>query len=151
MSEKNPIRVFVSHTFQESDDYLRVFEFLESVDNFFYLNCSKPENMPGGGGLPAIKDELIAQIKESEAVVILASQYLEKTDLTKYQMDVAEANEIPTIGIRPFGGVAESPPELIERVNAHIEWNEREMVDAIKKHARLEDTSRWETVEFTLD
>ena len=46
VSEDNPIRVFVTHTFEESNDYLRVFEFLESVDNFFYLNVSKPDNVP---------------------------------------------------------------------------------------------------------
>jgi hypothetical protein len=151
VSEANPIRVFVSHTFQESDDYLRFFEFLESVDRFFYLNCSKPENVPQSGGLPAIKDELIAQIKECEAVVILASQYIEQKDLTRYQMDVAEANGKPVIAIRPFGGVLETPKDLIDRASEHIEWNEREMVDALKRQARLEDTSRWETIEFTLD
>ena len=35
MSEDNPIRVFLTHNFKESVDYLRVFEFLESVDRFF--------------------------------------------------------------------------------------------------------------------
>lgn len=151
MSEKNPIRVFVTHTFQQHDDYLRVFEFLESVDRFFYLNCSKPENMPETGGLESIKDELIRQIKECEAVIVLASLYLEQKDLTRYQIDVAEANDKPVIAIRPFGGVAETPKDLAERADANIEWNEREMVDALKKHARLEDTSRWETIEFTLE
>jgi nucleoside 2-deoxyribosyltransferase len=151
VSEANPIRVFVSHTFQESDDYLRVFEFLESADRFFYLNCSKPENVPQTGGLEAIKDELIAQIKECEAVIILASQYIEQNDLTKYQMDVAAANDKPIIAIRPFGGVVETPQELIDRADEHIGWNDREMVDSLKRLARMEDTSRWETIEFTLD
>lgn len=151
MSEKNPIRVFVTHNFQESDDYLRVFEFLESMERFFYLNCSKPENMPGTGGLDAIKEELIAQIKECEAVIVLATQYMENDDLTKFQMDVAEANEKPMIAIRPFGGVAQTPQDLIDRANEHLEWNERDIVDALKRQARLEDTSRWETIEFTLD
>jgi len=49
VSENNPITVFASHSFEESDDYLRVFEFLESVDNFYYLNVSKPENIPQSG------------------------------------------------------------------------------------------------------
>ena len=151
MSETNPIRIFITHNFQESDDYLRVFEFLESMERFFYLNCSKPENMPETGGLDAIKEELIAQIKECEGVIVLASQYMDNSDLTKFQMDVAEANEKPMIGIRPFGGVAESPQEMVDRVNEHIEWNERDIVDALKRQARLEDTSRWETIEFTLD
>jgi hypothetical protein len=77
VSENNPIRVFVTHTFVETDDYLRVFEFLEANDNFFYLNVSKPENVPASGGLDAIKEEFIAQIKESEAVIVLATIYAE--------------------------------------------------------------------------
>ena len=148
MSEDNPIRVFVTHTFAESDDYLRLFEFLESVDRFFYLNVSKPENVPEQGGLEAIKDELIAQIKECEAVIVLASLYAEKKDLVSYQIDVAEANEKPVIALRPFGGMLETAPELVERASAHVEWNERIIVDSIRRHARLEDTSRWDVIDF---
>jgi hypothetical protein len=148
VSEDNPIRVFVTHNFKESTDYLRVFEFLESVERFFYLNTSKPENVPETGGLEAIKDELIAQIKECEAVIVLAGMYSEQQELVSYQMDVAEANEKPMIAIRPFGGMLESPEELVERVNEHIEWNEREIVDALKRQARLEDTSRWDVIDF---
>jgi len=151
VSESNPIRVFVTHTFQTSDDYLRVFEFLESMERFFYINTSRPEEMPDDGGLDAIKEELISQIKECEAVLVLASQYMEQNDLTRFQMDVAEANGRPMIAIRPFGGIVESPPELVERVAEHIGWNEREIVDALMRQARHEDTSRWETIEFTLD
>ena len=148
MSEKNPIRVFVTHAFAESDDYLRVFEFLESVERFFYLNVSKPENIPKEGGLEAIKDELIQQIKASEAVVVVADVYGEKTDLVKYMMDVAEANKIGMIAIKPFGGLAETAQEVVDRVQEHIEWNDRELVDAIKRQGRGEDTARWEVIDF---
>jgi len=148
VSEKNPIRIYVTHNFRETDDYLRVFEFLESSERFFYLNVSKPENVPEGGGMEAIKDEWIAQIKEAEAVVVLASAYMEHKDRVSYQLDVAEANEKPIIGIRPFGGVGESPPELVARCHEHLEWNDREMVDAIRRQARLEDTTRWEVIDF---
>lgn len=148
VSEDNPIRVFVTHSFKETPDYLRVFEFLESTERFFYLNTSKPENVPETGGMEAIKDELIAQIKEAEAVIILASMYMEQEDLVSYQMDVAEANEKPMIAIRPFGGVLETPEALVARVNEHINWNNREIVDAVRRQARLEDTTRWDVIDF---
>lgn len=148
VSEDNPIRVFVTHSFKETPDYLRVFEFLESTERFFYLNTSKPENVPETGGMEAIKDELIAQIKEAEAVIVLASMYMEQEDLVCYQMDVAEANEKPMIAIRPFGGVLETPEALVARVNEHINWNNREIVDALKRQARLEDTTRWDVIDF---
>ena len=54
MFEDNPIRVFATHNFQETDDYLRVFEFLESVDRFYYVNVSKPEDLPASGGAQEI-------------------------------------------------------------------------------------------------
>jgi len=148
VSEKNPIRVFVTHTFVESDDYMRVFEFLESVDRFYYLNVAKPENVPSEGGLEAIKDELIQQIKASEALVVVADAYATKPDLVNYMMDVAEANDIGMIAIRPFGGLTETHPDVVSRVQEQVEWNDRELVDAIKRQARGEDTARWEVIDF---
>ena len=148
VSENNPIRVFATHNFDESDDYLRVFEFLESVDRFYYLNVSKPENLPATGGAQEIKDELIRQIKESEAVFVLNSAYDVNPEQVKFMMDVAEANNIGMIAIRPFGGVQPMPDELAQRCQEVIEWNDREMVDAIKRQARGEDTARWEVIDF---
>jgi hypothetical protein len=148
VSESNPINVFATHTFEESFDYLRVFEFLEGLDRFFYINVSKPENIPGSGGLQAIKDELIEQIKAAEAVFVLSSVYEDKPDLVKFMMDVAEANHTNMIAIRPFGSGAETPPEMIERCQENIGWNDREMADALRRQARGEDTARWEVLDF---
>ena len=148
VSENNPIRVFATHTFEESDDYLRVFEFLESLDRFYYINVSKPENIPMSGGLQAIKDELIAQIKECEALFVLPALYEEKRDLVRFMMDVADANDKNMIAIRPFGGVAEVAEEVQARCKELIDWNDREMADSLRRQARGEDTSRWEVLDF---
>ncbi|NNF40828.1 MAG: hypothetical protein HKN64_05575 [Woeseiaceae bacterium] len=148
MSESNPIRVFVTHCFEESDDYLRVFEFLESVDRFYYLNVSKPDNVPMSGGPDAVRDELIAQIKESEAVVLLCSLYEERQDLVKFMMDAADANNKKIVAIRPFGRVAEIPENVTARAGEVIEWNNREIADALLRQGRGEDTARWEVLDF---
>ncbi len=148
MSESNPIRVFATHCFDETDDYLRIFEFLESVDRFYYVNVSRPENLPTTGGAQDLKDELIKQIKASEAVFVLPSTFEQNKDLTSFMMDVAKANNIGMITIRPFGGVQQIQPELVERCAEQIEWNDREMVDALKRQARGEDTARWEVLDF---
>ena len=148
VSESNPIRVFATHGFDESDDYLRVFEFLEGVDRFYYINVSKPENIPTTGGLEAIKDELIRQIKECEAVFVLPSVYEQKQELVKFMMDVADANKKNMIAIRPFGGVLETPEEIVSRCKEHIEWNDRELADSLRRQARGENTARWEVLDF---
>ena len=148
MSESNPIRVFAMHNFHEGDDYLRIFEFLESVDRFYYLNVSKPENVPQSGGLQEIKDELIAQMKQAEAIFITPSLHDDNRELVTFMMDVADANRIGMIAIKPFGGLRDTPEEIVERAKEHIEWNDREMVDAIKRVGRGEDTARWEVIDF---
>jgi hypothetical protein len=148
LSESNPITVFASHVFDEGNDYLRVFEFLESVDSFFYVNVSKPENVPKIGGLQAIKDELIEQIKGAEAILVLSDVYEQNADIVKFMMDVADANEIGKVAIRPFGGIRETPAEMLERCAETIDWNGREIADALRRQARGEDTSRWEVIDF---
>ena len=148
MSEKNPIRVFVTHVFEENADYLRIFEFLESDDKFYYLNVSKPENIPDKGGLDSIKEEIIEQIKASEAVIALPAVYEEKPDLVNFMMDVAEANDIGIFCIRPFGGLLETPKGLEERAGVPVEWNARQLIDQLRKVGRGEDTQRWEVIEF---
>ncbi len=148
MSEQNPIRVFVTHAFQETDDYLRVFEFLESVDRFYYLNVSKPENRPGSGDVEAVKTELMQQIKQSEAVVVIADVYERQPGIVKYTMDVAKANKIGIIALKPFGGMSQTADEVVERASEHIEWNDRELADAIRRQGRGEDTARWEVIDF---
>lgn len=147
MSENNPIRVFVTHAFSESENYLRIFEFLESVDRFYYLNVSRPDASPQGG-MDAIKEELIAQIKLAEAMFVLPDLFERQPDLVNFMMDAADVNKVPMIVIRPFGHVTETPRELIARCKEHIEWNSREMVDALKRQGRNEDTARWETIDF---
>jgi hypothetical protein len=147
VDEHNPIRVFVTHAFSESDDYLRIFEFLECVDRFYYLNVSKPDDRPSGG-MDSIKEVLIEQIKDSEAVFVVPALFDDQPDLVKFMMDAADANKKPMIVIQPFGRVSETPKELVKRCAEHIEWNARELVDALKRQARKEDTARWEVLDF---
>lgn len=147
MSEDNPIRIFVSHAFSESDDYLRIFEFLECVDRFYYLNVSKPEERPSGG-MNEVKDVLIGQIRDSEVVIVLPALYETQTDLVHFMMDAADASGKPIVTIRPYGRVKPTPQALLDRSKEHIEWNARDMVDALKRQARHEDTNRWEVVDF---
>ena len=66
MSQSNPVRIFITHAWENSDDYLRVFEYLESQRNFFYRNYSTPEGRPQGAStatlspLAILRDALAA-------------------------------------------------------------------------------------------
>ena len=150
MSEDNPIRIFVTHTFSDNADYARVFEYLESSSNFFYKNCSAPNRAPASGGKEALKEELRAQIQGAEIVLLPASMYADSPDWILYQMIAAQAMKIPIVALELFGGTGEVHPEIAKRINDTVGWNERLIVDAVRQHARGEDTKRFETIEFEL-
>lgn len=150
MSEDNPIQIFVTHTFSENADYARVFEYLESTSNFFYKNCSAPNRKPASGGKEALKEELRTQIQGAEIVLLPASMYADAPDWILYQMIAAQAMKIPIVALELFGGSGEVHPEIAKRVNDTVGWNERLIVDAVRQHARGEDTKRFETIEFEL-
>jgi hypothetical protein len=149
MSEKRPIRVFVTHVFTEHPDYLRVFEYLESVMNFFYVNCSNPQDVPEPAGKEAMKEKLLEQIRAAEAIVVVSSMYTENKDWITFQMDAAQAAELPIVALEPFGG-GTVPAEVEGRANEVVGWNDRMIVDALKRQARHEETTRWETIEFDM-
>lgn len=150
MPQDNPVRLFVTHCFAKSDDYLRVFEFLESSTNFFYKNCSSPETVPPVGGNEALKDELRKQIGLSEAVLVVPSVLDQNRDLAVFQLNAAQAFEKPIIAMEPFGSVADVPAEIKDYADAVAPWNERMMVDIIMREARHEETHRWDVIEFDM-
>ncbi len=150
MSDASPIRVFVSHLFERHLDYLRVFEYLESRDKFHYLNVSDPEKTPGGGK-EGLKEELRSQIKSAEVMVLPVSIYALNRDLVTFQMDCAGAFSKPIIGVKSFGETVVIQKIILEQASDIVDWDARSLVDAIRQHARHENTARWDIVEFKLD
>ncbi len=150
MSEDDPIRIYVAHTFSDHPDYARVFEYLESASNFFYKNCSDPSHIPASGDAGALQKELRQQIESAEIVLIPGGMYQEHYDTLKYQMTTAKTAGVPLVALELFGGVGEVHRDVTDRVLATVGWNEREIVDAVRQYARGEDTKRYETIEFEM-
>ncbi len=150
MSQQNPVRLFVSHVFEKSDDYLRIFEYLESSHNFYYRNCSAPEHSPGFDR-EAMKERLRQEISNAEVVIIPSSLYRTQKEWLDFQVNCAKGLDKPVIVLESFGVKEKLPVQLEALADEKIEWNERTLVDAIRRQARHEDTTRWDMVEFKLD
>lgn len=150
MSEQDPIRVFVCHAFAEHPDYHRVFEYLESASNFFYVNCSNLDDMPAGGGTEAIRSKLREQILNSEVVIVVSTTFTENRNLYSFQLETAKTADLPIIALEPFGGLGTVPAEVEGSAATIVGWNERAIVDTIMLEARHEDTKRWEVIEFDM-
>jgi hypothetical protein len=150
MSQNNPIRLFITHAWETSDEYLRIFEYLESARNFFYKNFSAPEKAPSGGK-EADREELRRQIAQSECLIALPGLYAKNAELLLFQLTFAKASDKPVILMKPFGANAVLPKNITELTDQTVEWDGRALVDAVKAQARHEESHRWDTIEFKLD
>jgi len=151
MSQRDPIRVFVTHSFVESDDYVRVFEYLESARNFYYRNCGNLELPATGRGQDAVREELRRQIAPAEVVIALASLYPEQQDLLVFELNFSKASDKPVVLMPLFGREQPKLKVLEGLIDETVPWDERALVDAVKRQARHEETTRWDTIEFKLD
>lgn len=150
MSQTNPVRLFVTHVWEHTDDFLRVFEYLESSPNFFYRNLSNVEHMPAGDK-EALREELRRQIAPVEVVIALTSLYEAQRELLTFQLLYSQASHKPVVLMKPFGSQKPIPKDIANLANEIIDWDERALVDALRRQARHEDTARFDTIEFKLD
>jgi hypothetical protein len=151
MSESNPFRVFVTHAFAEHMDYLRVFEYLESRANFFYLNCSKPAVRPSSADPEAIKEELRNQIAPAEIVILPVGIFASNPVLVTFELNCAKSLKKPVLAIKSFGETIAIQKSVLDKADEVVDWNDRAITDAIRRLARGEQTGQWETIEFKLD
>jgi hypothetical protein len=142
--------LFITHAWETSDEYLRVFEYLESARNFFYKNLAAPDKAPNGGK-EADREELRRQIAQAECIIAFPSLYRTHTDLLMFQLTFAKASDKPVILMRPFGANVVIPKEVTSLADQTCDWDGRALVDAVKAQARHEESNRWDTIEFKLD
>lgn len=150
MSESNPIRLYVVHGWIVDDDYSRVIEYAETAENFYYLSLSKPDApIPGGDGTAARRTAIVETLRNTECVVCSAGAWERYQDWARYTVERAKEMELPVVAIEHFG-----PREMDIRLKGHADeivgWDSRSIVDAIRRQARHEDTTRFDTIDFDL-
>ncbi len=151
MSESDPIRLYVVHTFTEHADYLRVFEYLESRPNFYYTNCSNPNAKPNSSDSEVVKDELRKQIERAEIVILPVTLFATDPVLVTFQVDAAKGLKKPVLAIKSFGDTVVIKKSLLDKADDTVDWNNRTIAEGIRRLARNDKSGQWEVIEFKLD
>lgn len=146
----NPIRLFVTHAWTDNDDYVRVFEYLEASGTFYYLNSSQPQ-AKRPIDRESQREDLRRQIAPCEVIVVLPSVYAIAQELVTFQMNFAKSAERPIIAMENFASTEPLPNAIKDLADEVSSWNERNLIDALRRHARHQETTRWDTIEFKLD
>lgn len=150
MSESNPIRLYAVHGWQQDEDYVRLFEYIESADNFFYRSLSDPNaQSPQGDGAVARRALINDALTQAECVVCTAGTWERFNDWARFTVETARSLDVPVVAIEHFG-----PKNMDIRLKGHaaetVGWDSRSIVDAIRREARHEDTTRFDMIEFDL-
>jgi hypothetical protein len=149
-TKANPIRLFVSHAWEENDDYVRVFEYLEASGTFYYINSSQPQ-AKRPIDKESQREDLRRQIAPCEVVIVLPAVYRLAPELIQFQMNFAKAADKPIVALENFGSTEALPKIIADLADEVSPWNERNLIDALRRQARHEETTRWDTIEFKLD
>jgi hypothetical protein len=146
----NPIRLFVTHTWEEDDHYARVFEYLEASGTFYYQNTSQPQ-LKRPLDKEAQREDLRRQIAPCEVVVALPAVFSREPELVLFQLNFAKAADKPVVVMEHFGSSDALPKSIKDLADEVAAWNERNLIDALRRQARHQETARWDTIEFKLD
>jgi hypothetical protein len=146
----NPIRLFVTHCWEENDDYTRVFEYLEAPGTFYYINTGQPQ-AKRPIDKESQREDLRRQIAPCEVVIALPAAYRSAPELVLFQMTFAKAADRPIIAMENFGSTEALPKAIKDLADEVSAWNERTLIDALRRQARHQETTRWDTIEFKLD
>ena len=146
----NPIRLFVTHAWVENDDYGRVFEYLEASGTFYSLNPSEPQ-AKRPIDKESQREDLRRQIAPCEVIVVLPAVYFIAPELILFQMNFAKSADRPIVAMENFGSKEPIPKAIKDLADEVSAWNERSLIDALRRQARHEETTRWDTIEFKLD
>ena len=150
VAHANPIRLFVSHVWEETEDYNRVFEYLEASGTFYYTHTGTPD-----AARPLDKEsqreDLRRQIAQCEVVVIVSAAYQRSPELVTFQMNFAKSADKPIVAMENFGSIEPLAKAIEDLADELCAWTVRDLLDVLRRQARQEDTTRWDTIEFKLD
>lgn len=149
-TSNDPIRLYVTHTWEENDDYTRVFEYLESPGTFYYKNTSLPQ-VKRPIDAEAQREDLRRQIAPCEVVIVVPAAFRREPELVLFQLNFAKAADRPVVAMENFGSTAELPKSIKDLADEVSAWNERNLIDALRRQARHQETTRWDTIEFKPD
>ncbi len=146
----NPIRLFVTHAWAENDDYTRIFEYLEASGTFYYFNTSQPQAKQPIDK-ESQREDLRRQIAPCEVVIVLPAVYQIAPELVLFQMTFAKAADRPIVAMENFGSTAPLPKAIKDLADEVSPWNERSVIDALRRQARHQESTRWDSIDFKLD
>lgn len=128
-------RIFISHSWNYSEQYDKIEEFLRQEDVHFY-NHSVPKNSPihTNGTDKQLEEAIDAKIKGCSCVIILAGVYSTYSKWINKEIKIAKEYGKPIIAVELWG--AERTSTVVKNAAVVVvKWQAKSVADAVKKYA----------------
>ena len=122
------MNLFISHSWNYSDDYLRLKSLLENRGYFNFRNYSVGSDEPKNNWT-----EIENSIKWSSIVIVIAGVYASYSPSIKREIRLARRHSKPTLAIIPRGSDRSS--DLRNECERVAGWNTESIVSAIRELA----------------
>jgi hypothetical protein len=131
--DRSEYRLFISHSWDYSDEYERMEDLLDEANYFDYRNYSVPEEDEIDADSEEKLEEALreGQIKPSSVVVVLAGLYSTYSDWIGREIRIAEEEDKPILGVEPWG--SDNSSAYVKRhADRMVGWNADSVVEAIR-------------------
>ena len=128
--------VFISHSWDHVDDLKNLRNLLEKR-GYFHVEFEEasPEEPINSENSAYIRRRLKEKISNSDIVLGIAGMYASYSDWMKWELDTAIAEEVPIVGVIPWGQERISKV-VTERSVEDVHWNTESIADAIRRRAK---------------
>ncbi|WP_025217641.1 TIR domain-containing protein [Mannheimia varigena] len=128
--------IFVSHSWDHSNDLLSLHNLLRTRGYFFYDSQEVTKFSPINSYNAAyIKQRLRERIKNSNIVLALAGIYTSHSDWMRWEIETAKELGIPIVGVIPRGQERISQIVFSNSI-VDVRWNTESIVQAIRSYAK---------------
>lgn len=104
MSNDNIVRVFISHSWDYSDDYVSLVKFLNRIIEYDFYNYSVPKQDPlTAADDKELLDELCDQLRGCHILIVLATMRPTYSDWIQKEILIANVYNKPVLAIIPRG------------------------------------------------
>lgn len=124
--------IFISHSWDYSEDYNTIVDWFDLASNFNWSDYSVPIEDPiDAKGKRDLQDKIDNKIANASCVIVLAGMYSAYSEWIDYEIKSAFSYGKPIIGIKPRG--QERVPEIIRNnANIIVGWNSDSVVNAVR-------------------
>ena len=132
--------VFISHSWDYTDAYVKLISLLNDAKYFDYKDYSAPKSDPleirnSYYYKSELRNKIIVQMRPCSVVLVLAGVYSSYSDSIELEIEIAKSLGKPIIAVEPWG--SERTSAVVKNAATRIVgWNTSSIIDARREVSR---------------